>query len=136
MKYRSFLPPFSKFFITSLLLAIIGGGGLIFIIFFTEPTLGPRWLFFFSLTLLAGGIALPIAYIIQRRLAKQYVSANVLLREAILFAIFVDLLAWMQLGRIITNLIILILAGGFIMLEVFLRMAENATFKPDEAIHE
>lgn len=136
MKYRSFLPPFGKFFITSLLLALIGGGGLIFIIFFTEPTLGPRWMFFFLLTLCAGGIALPFAYIIQRRLAKQYVSANVLLREAILFAIFVDLLAWMQLGRIISNLIILILAGGFMMLEVFLRMAENATFKPDETSDE
>jgi L-seryl-tRNA(Ser) seleniumtransferase len=42
------------------------------------------------------------------------------------------LCAWLQLGRIISNLIILILAAGFILLEVFLRMAEKATFKPEE----
>lgn len=136
MKYRSFLPPFGKLFITSLLLTLIGGGGLLFIFLFMEPTLGPRWMFFFLLTLCAAGIALPVVFFIQRRLANQYVPVSVLLREAIFFAVFVDLLAWMQLGRIISNLIILILAGGFILLEIFLRMAEKATFKPDDASYE
>jgi hypothetical protein len=101
-----------------------------------EPTLGPRWLFFFFLTLFSTGIALPSAYIIQRRVATQFVPPNVLIREALLFAVFIDLVAWLQLGRIITNLIIFILAVGFILLEFFLRMAEKATFKPDEASYE
>lgn len=107
-----------------------------FIFLFMEPTLGPRWLFFFFLTSLSSGIALPIVYIIQRRLAKEFVPPNVLIREALFFAIFIDLAAWLQLGRIITNLIIFILAVGFILLEIFLRMAERATFKPDEASYE
>ena len=77
-----------------------------------------------------------MAYIIQRRLAKQYVPVSVLLREAIFFAIFIDLMTWLQLGRIISNLIILILAAGFILLETFLRTAEKATFKPDETSYE
>jgi len=132
MNRRSFLPPFGKIFLTSLVLTGLGGGGLLFIIVFLEPTLGPRWLFFFFLTLIAAGIALPIAYLVQRRLAKQYVPTRVLVREAIFFSVFVDLLAWLQIGRIISNLIILILAGGVILLEVFLRMAEKATFKADE----
>jgi uncharacterized membrane protein YhaH (DUF805 family) len=132
MKRRSYLPPFGKLFLTSLILGLIGLAGLVFVIFFSEPTLGPRWLFFFFLTLFCSGIALPAAYIVQRRLAKQNVPVNVLLREAILFSIFIDLCAWLQLGRIISNLIILILAAGFILLEVFLRMAEKATFKPEE----
>ena len=76
-------------------------------------------------------MALPVAYIMQRRMAKQYVPVSVLLREAILFAIFIDLLTWLQLGRILSNLMILILAGGFILLEFFLRMAEKATFQPE-----
>lgn len=136
MKYRSFLPSFGKLLLTSLVLTLSGGGGLVFIIFFMEPTLGPRWMFFFFLTLCAAGLALPMIYIIQRRLAKQYVSVSVLLREAIFFSIFADLLAWMQLGRMLTNLIIFILAVGFVLLEVFLRMAEKATFKPDDASYE
>jgi MFS family permease len=132
MKRRSYLPPFGKLFLTSLILSIIGLAGLVFLVFFSEPTLGPRWLFFFFLTMFCSGIALPIVYIIQRRLAKQYVPVGVLLREAIIFSIFVDLCTWLQLGRIISNLIILILAVGFILLEVFLRIAEKAAFKPEE----
>ncbi len=131
MKYRSFVPNFGKIFLTSLILVVLGAGGLIFIVFFSEPTLGPRWLFFFFLTNCATGLALPVTHIMQRRLAKQYVPISVLLREAILFAIFVDLLFWLQLGRILSNLMILILAGGFILLEFFLRMAEKATFQPE-----
>lgn len=136
MKYRSFVPPFGKIFLTSLILSSLGAVGLIFIIFFSEPTLGPRWLLFFFLTICSAGLALPLAYIIQRRVATQYVSAGVLLREAIFFSIFIDLLAWLQLGRILTSLIILILAIGFILLEVFLRMAEKATFNPEGADNE
>ena len=131
MKYRTFVPNFGKIFLTSLILVVLGAGGLIFIVFFSEPTLGPRWLFFFFLTICMTGLALPFAYILQRRIAKQYVPTNVLLRESILFAIFVDLLTWLQLGRILSNLMILILAGGFILLEFFLRMAEKATFQPE-----
>ena len=136
MNYRSFLPPFGKIFITSLILSLLGGIGLLSIILFMEPTLGPRWLFFFFLTIFSTGLALPLAYIIQRRLAKQYVPPSVLVREALLFSIFIDLVTWMQLGRIISNLIIFILAAGFVLLEVFLRMAEKATFKPDESSYE
>jgi hypothetical protein len=130
MKYRSFVPSFGKIFITSLVLTLVGAGGVAFIVLFAEPTLGPRWLFFFFLTLGSTGLALPVSYVVQRRTAKQPVPASVLLREALLFAIFIDLLTWLQLGRILTNLIILILAAGFVLLEFFLRMAEKATFQP------
>jgi hypothetical protein len=118
--------------VTSLLLGGIGLGGLMFIFFSLEPTLGPRWLFFFFLTIFGAGAALPVVYIIHRRSATQYVPAKVILREAILFGVFLDLWAWLQIGRIASNLIILILAGGLILLEIFLRMAEKATFNADE----
>jgi hypothetical protein len=78
------------------------------------------------------GIALPAVYIVQRRLAKQYIPAKVLIREGLFFGIYLDLLAWLQIGRIATNLVIFLLAGGLILLEYFLRMAEKATFKADE----
>jgi len=132
MSGKSFLPPFGKMLVTSLLLGVIGLGGLAFIFLTTEPTLGPRWLFFFFLTLAGSGIALPVVYLIHRRTARQYVSAKVIIREAIMFGVFLDLLAWLQIGRIASNLIAIILAGGLVFLEIFLRMAEKATFKPDE----
>jgi len=117
--------------VTSLLLGVIGLGGLFFLFFNLEPTLGPRWLFFFFLTISGSGAALPVVYIIHRRAATQYVPAKVILREAIFFGVFLDLWAWLQIGRIASNLIVLILAGGLILLEVFLRMAEKATFNAD-----
>jgi hypothetical protein len=132
MAHKSYLPPFGKIFITSLLLNIMGMGGLVLIFISLEPTLWPRWLFYFFLTMAGTGFALPLAYVIQRRMAKQYISARILIREALFFGIYLDLLAWLQIGRITSNLVIFLLGGGMILLEVFLRMAEKATFKADE----
>ena len=129
---KSYLPPFGKILISSIFLTILGGGGLTFIFMFFEPTLGPRWMFFFFLTIIGAGVALPISYLIQRRFANQAIPGKVLIREAILFGVFLALIAWLQLGRILTNLIIVIISIGFILLEMLLRMAEKATFKADE----
>ena len=132
MAHKSYLPPFGKIFTTSLMLCILGLGGLAFILIALEPTLWPRWLFYFFMTMAGTGVALPAAYVIQRRLAKQYVPARVLIREGLFFGIYLDLLAWLQIGRIASNLVIFLLAGGMILLELFLRMAEKATFRADE----
>jgi hypothetical protein len=136
MHHKSYLPPFGKIFITSLILSLLGLGGLAFILISLEPTLWPRWLFYFFLTMAGTGLALPAAYIIQRRLAKQYVPARVLVREGLFFGIYLDLLAWLQIGRIASNLVIFLLAGGMILLEIFLRMTEKATFRADEYVDE
>ncbi len=58
LTFKDFLPAF-------LILILLGGGGLALVTLFTLPTLGPRWLFFFFLVLLASGIALPIAYLLN-----------------------------------------------------------------------
>lgn len=128
----SFLPPFSKIFLTSLILFLVGAGGLLILFFFTEPTLGPRWLMFFLLTLTASGLALPFAFLVQRRIASQPLGEGILVREALLFAVFIDLMAWLQLGRVLNWLIILFLAGGLFIIEFLLRISEKATFHADE----
>jgi len=115
----------------TLFLVVIGGSGLAFTLFMLEPRLGPRWLFFFFLVIFGAGLALPGSFIIQRRFAKDYVPSRVLVREAILFGVFLTVLAWLQLGRILTNLIIAIIGVGFLLLEMLLRMAEKSAFNPD-----
>jgi hypothetical protein len=132
MAQQSFLPRFGKLFFTSLLLMVFGLSGLFFTIFILEPTLWPRWLFYFFLTLAGTGLAVPVIYILQRRMANQFVPSRVIIRESLMFGIYLDLLAWLQIGRIATKLVIFLLAVGFILIEVFLRMAEKATFKADE----
>jgi len=131
MRNDSFLPPFGKIFLMTLFLVVIGGSGLAFTLFMLEPRLGPRWLFFFFLVIFGAGLALPGSFIIQRRFAKDYVPSRVLVREAILFGVFLTVLAWLQLGRILTNLIIAIIGVGFLLLEMLLRMAEKSAFNPD-----
>jgi len=101
-----------------------------------EPRLGPRWMFFFFLVIFGAGIALPGSYIIQRRFAKDDVPSRVLVREGILFGTYLALLAWLQLGRILTNLITAIIGIGFLLFEMLLRMAERSTFNPGGADEE
>jgi len=131
MTKNSYLPPFGKIFTITLFLMLIGGSGLVFTLFMLEPRLGPRWMFFFFLIIFASGIALPGSFIIQRRFAKDFVPSRVLVREAILFGVYLSLLAWLQLGRVLTNLIIAIIGVGFLLFEMLLRMAEKAAFNPE-----
>ena len=129
MPYKSYLPPFGKIFISALLLSVIGLGGLAFILITLEPTLWPRWLFYFFLTMAGTGMALPFAYIIQRRLAKQFVPARVLIREGLLFGIYLDLLAWLQIGRIATNLVVFLLAGGYDPIGILFKNGRESHFQ-------
>jgi len=128
---NSFLSPFSKILTAALILFIGGLVGLAAVIFFTEPVLAPRWMAYFFLTLVASGLVLPLFFFFQRRIAKSPVSDAVLIREALWFWIFMDLVVWLQLGRVLNGLLAIFLAGGFIILEILLRMAETALFKPD-----
>lgn len=129
---NSFLPPFSKVISAAILLFICGLAGLAVVIFFTEPLLAPRWLAYFFLTLLATGLTLPFVYFFQRRIAKAPIADSILVREALWFGVFIDLVVWLQLGRVLNGLLAVFLAGGFVILEVLLRLAETALFKPDD----
>ncbi len=115
-----------------LILSAIGATGLVFVFLNTQPFIGPRWLLFFFVSVLACGISLPIFTMVQNRFSKNKLSEGVLVRESILFAIYLDLLLWLQLGRVLTNAVILLLGIGFILLEIFLRMSEKAVFKGGE----
>jgi len=130
------LPKFSKILLTNLILLIIGLGGLIFLFVTAEPTLGPRLFFFVFLTISGAGLFLPIAYLIQRRFAVEYIPAKVIIREGIFFGIFLDLLAWLQLGRVLNNLITIIIAMGLIILELGIRTAEKSTFTANQYAEE
>lgn len=119
-----------------LILSAIGGVGLVFVFLNTQPFVGPRWLLFFFVTLLACGLSLPIITMAQIRFSKKSLTEGVLLRESILFAVYIDLLLWLQLGRVLTNFIILLLGAGFVLLEIFLRISEKAVFIAGDKKHD
>ncbi len=119
-----------------LMLTAIGGVGLGFIFLNTQPFVGPRWLLFFFITLLACGLSLPIITMAQIRFSKKNLTEGVLLRGSILFAAYIDLLLWLQLGRVLTNFIIILLGTGFVLLEIFLRISEKAVFVAGDKKHD
>lgn len=125
------LPSFWTFFGISIALCIIGWGGLVFIIFDTLPTLGPRWLFFFLLTLALSGTLLPVMYFFNRRFPSDPpVGGNVVMREAMWAGVYGSLLVWLQMGRVLTYGLAMALLAGLILVEFLLRLSERSAWSP------
>jgi hypothetical protein len=112
-------------------MAMIGWAGLIYLFFFTLPTLWPRWLFFFLSVLAVAGMSLPITAFLNRRFPTQPVAnANTILREAALVGIYFATLAWLQLGRVLTLPLVLLLAFGLGLVEFLIRLREKSRWEP------
>ncbi len=131
------LPPFLPFIFTAAILFVIGAGGLFWLVTTTLPFLGPRWLFFFLLTLAVCGIALPVIYFFHWRFpAKVGTNASVIIRQAIWVGIYFDIITWLQLGRVLSFTLVVFLAVGLIVIEFGLRLSEKSRFTPKEIEHE
>ncbi len=124
-------PSVKTFIPAAIILALIGWGGLYTLLNFTIPTVGPRWLFFFLSVLALTGTSLPVAAFLNQRFPTDPpVSSGVIVREAIWIGIYFPTLAWLQLGRVLTPALILLLATGLIAIEVLLRLRERSQWKP------
>ncbi|WP_299028514.1 hypothetical protein [uncultured Thermanaerothrix sp.] len=130
-------PPFSLFFIPFVLFSGLGVGGLVLLITQTLPTLFPRWLFFFLGTLGVTGLVLPVVYFLNRRFSSPNPpSTGTILREALWAGILFDLLAWLQLERVLTLTLGMILCLGIFILEFSLRLIERAQWRIHKISHE
>jgi heme/copper-type cytochrome/quinol oxidase subunit 4 len=124
-------PPVSTFLPAAVFLALFGWGGLVFLVLFTLPTVGPRWLFFFTGVLAITGTAMPLIAFLHLRFPSQpAVTPGVIVRQAILVGIYVPTLAWLQIGRVLTSGLVVILAAGLVILELLLRLRERSQWKP------
>jgi len=125
-------PTFLKTFLPlALVLTIAGWGGLFIIIRSTVPNLMPRWSFFFLGVLALTGPALPIVYYLNLRFPSDPpVEGMVVLRQALWVGVFGSTVAWLQLGRVLTPGLALILAGVFILIEFLLRLFERSRWNP------
>ena len=116
---------------TAFILAFFGWGGLYLLMENSQPYLGARWLWFFLFTLAITGTALPFVYFLNKRFpSKHGIQTTTLIRQAVWAAVFFDLLAWLQLGRILNPILTLVLAAGLIIIENLIRMVESARWQP------
>jgi hypothetical protein len=116
----------------SILLTVTGWVGLLLVIRGTVPTLGPRWLFFFFGVFALTGPVLPLVYFLNKRFPSDPpVNGLVIVRQALWVGVFGSTVAWLQLGRVLTTGLALILAGVFVMIEFLLRLFERSRWNPN-----
>lgn len=122
---------FKSFGLSALALTILGFGGLYFIITQTLPFVPSRWAFFVFMFMGLTGIALPIVYFLHKRFPTEPpAESNVIMRQSFWVGVYGATLAWLQLGRLVTLNVMLVLAGGFIAAEYFIRLREKANRRP------
>jgi len=117
----------TKVFIIGLITGLGGWIGLWLLIQSTEPTLWPRWAFYFSLTMALCGTSIPIMAFLNYRFAgHQEVNPKTIIRESLWVGLYGDLLLWLQLGRILNSGIALFIAAGILIVEFILRYREKS----------
>ena len=128
---KSSLKDLPSILFSAILIAFIGWVGLFFLLQYTQPFLGPRWIFFFLLTMGVSGTALPIVYFLNVRFPHDPpANTSVIIRQSAWFAIFVDLLAWLQLGRVLNSILVVVIAIGIIVIENLIRLVERSRWQP------
>lgn len=123
----------SSYFPTAILLMLLGWGGLYVILQYTTPSGGTRWLFFFALILAVTGLFLPLVAFLNRRFPSNPPVANgVIIRQALWFGVFAATITWLQIGRVLTPAMALLLAVGLVIIEWLLRLRERSQWKPSD----
>lgn len=123
-------PAVIKFIPAAILMAAVGWGGLYGLVQYSLPTVGPRWLFFFLCVLALTGTVLPVIAFLNRRFPSSPPPVpGVILRQALWVGAYGATLAWLQIGRVLTPGIAVLLGVGFISIEWLLRLRENSQWK-------
>ncbi len=124
-------PSVKNFMPAALFLSGLGWGGLIILVLYTQPVLGPRWLFFFLGVMAFTGLALPLmAFLNLRFPTRPPATHGVILREALFVGIYLPTLAWLRIPRVLTPTLALLLAAGLVLIEWLLRLREKSQWKP------
>jgi hypothetical protein len=112
-------------------LTLSGWSGLALLITTSLPTVGPRWLFFFLLTLAATGTSLPFLWLLNRRFTTgRTATASILLRQALLVALFADFCIWLQINRSLSLPLAILIALGLFAMERLLRLIDRSQWRP------
>jgi hypothetical protein len=111
----------------------VGGIGLATLISIALPRIGAElWLFFLCIHLIVTGATLPLVRFVNMRfipLTAEPPSGGVLVRQSVWLGLFVVIVVWLQILRVLSVIMLFLLALVFVVLEVFLQMRErNANY--------
>lgn len=126
IRVRDYLP-------TALILMISGWGGLFLLVNNTTPSGGTRWLFFFLGVIALTGLALPVMAFLNRRFpSTPPPTPAVIVRQAVWVGIYIPILLWLRIGRVVNLSLAILLAAGLILIEWLLRLRERSVWKPEQ----
>lgn len=130
MENRPFSP--LSFFPLAIFMAVIGWAGLFVLVLLSRPTdWRPLWVFFFLGFIAITGSVLPaVAFLNRRFLTTPPASTNVILREASWFGVYFTVVAWLQIGRVLNPMLMILLGAGLLIIETMLRLREISQWKP------
>lgn len=124
-------PPFRPFLTAAIILFVLGLGLFALAVFALEPTVWPKWLFFFGGTLALTGLGLPAAWFLNLRFPSEPLAgAHVILRQASWVGVFGGLLAWLQQEGLVSLGILAGLGLGLFVIEYLIRMRERSLWRP------
>lgn len=124
-------PSITSFLPLAILLMVTGWGGLITLVLSTLPTVGPRWLFFFLAVLALTGTSLPVMAFLNHRFSSTPTpTATIIVRQSLWVGVYGATIAWLQIGRVLTPTLAILLAAGLILIEFLLRFSEKSQWKP------
>ncbi|MEJ2759921.1 MAG: hypothetical protein P8046_15700 [Anaerolineales bacterium] len=93
----------------------------------TQPTLWPRWLFFFLVVIGFTGVALPVtAFLHYRFPSEPPAEQKVVVRQSLWVGIYAALLIWMNFGQVVSVGLAGVFLVGFVVLEIILRLRERS----------
>lgn len=127
---RTQLPNIKNYLPLIFILIFVGFGGLFLLFNLTQPTILPRWFFFFMVVIGITGLAMPAVVFLYHRFPSGHIPAQgVIIRQSLWAGIFVALVIWLRLGQVFNPGVALIVLVGIILLEVALRFGERSLWR-------
>lgn len=131
MSSEPLTPRVIKFVPAAILLSGVGLTGLLWLFLNTAPfEAGYRWLFFLSWFVMVTGGALPAVAFLNRRFPGRIpATQTVIIRQATWVGVFASAVAWLQIGRLVTVAMVLLLAIGISVIEALIRFRERTLWR-------
>jgi len=127
---RTQLPRIKGYLPLIVILIFVGFGGLFILIILTQPTVWPRWLFFFMVVMGFTGLALPVVVFLYHRFPSGHIPAQgVIIRQSLWAGIYVALMIWLRLGQVFNLGVAVIVFVGITLLEIALRFGERSLWR-------
>ena len=113
--------------IVGVIFMVVGWLGLFQLVTTTLPRVGQRWIFFLLLQIAVTGTVLPFIRYLNVRftpISAELPPGGVIVRQSIWFGLFVVTCTWLQIPRVLSLPMALLVALVFIVIEAFLRSRE------------